>query len=130
MADFYSEMAAMAGDLLSPTSQGGLGQGTLVLTHSVPGTVDPAEPWKPVTPVTKTQSIKGAVKGISSRLVGAEMGGTVLLASDREAITEVPSIAYVAGDKLSVDGKQTHIIAVKRIPEAGVTSAVKFYIRG
>jgi hypothetical protein len=58
------------------------------------------------------------------------MGGTVILASDRQAICEVPQMQYQAGDTLSVDGTPVHIIAFERIPAGGTTSAVKFFIRG
>ncbi|HSH83588.1 MAG TPA: hypothetical protein VK979_00295 [Guyparkeria sp.] len=129
MADFYSEMATMARDLLAPTSQNGLGQGTITLTRTSPGTPGP-NPWDPVAPVTQTVTIRGAVRGISKELVGTEVGGTVLLASDRQAICEVPPIDYTAGDVLSVDGVPVHVIAVEKIPAAGVTSAVRFTIRG
>lgn len=129
MSDFYSEMAQMASDLLAPTSEGGLGQGHITLTRTTPGTPGP-NPWDPVTPVTQTVTIRGAVRGISKELVGTEVGGTVLLASDRVAICEVPSIDYTAGDVLAVDGVPVHVIAVEKIPAAGVTSAVRFTIRG
>lgn len=129
MTDFYQDMRTMARDLLAPTSAGGLGQGTLVLTSITPGTPDPLEPWKPVIPQTNTQTLRGAVKGVSSKLIGVEVGGTVIVSTDREAITEVPSIAYKAGDLFSVDGKEVRVIAVQPIPAAGVASAVKWIIR-
>ena len=129
MADFYTEMAAMTRGLLAPTSQGGLGQGEIVLTRKTPGTPGP-NPWDPVEPVTQAETLRCAVRGVSQRLVGAEMGGTVILASDRQAICEVPQMQYQAGDTLSVDGTPVHIIAFERIPAAGTTSAVRFTIRG
>lgn len=128
MADFYSDLAQMARELLAPTSQGGLGQGTITLTRASPGTPGP-NPWDPVTPTTQTVTIRGAVRGISKELVGAEVGGTVLLASDRVAICEVPGIEYTAGDVLAVDGIPVHVIAVEKIPAAGTTAAVRFVIR-
>lgn len=129
MADFYAEMAQMAAELLSPTSQGGLGQGVVTLTRSTPGAPG-ANPWDPVTPTTQTETLKAAVRGVDARLVGTEVGGAVILASDRQAICAVPAMAYTAGDTLSVDGKPVHVISVERIPAAGITSAVKFIIRG
>lgn len=129
MADFYSEMAAMTRGLLAPTSQGGLGQGEIVLTRKTPGTPGP-NPWDPVEPVTQSETLGGAVSGISQQLVGTEMGGAVLLASDRQAVCEVPQMQYQAGDTLSVDGVPVHIIAFERIPAAGIAAAVKFTIRG
>lgn len=136
MADFYADMAKMAKGLLAPTSQGGLGQGEIKLTHVIPGDSDPDKPWEPVTPKKVTQVLRGAVKGIGKELVGTEVGGTVLLSSsklvssDRIAICEVPSIPYTAGDVLSVDGVPVHILSYERIPAAGIAAAVKFIIRG
>ncbi len=129
MDDFYSDMGQVASDLLAPTSQGGLGQGVIVLTRKTPGTPGP-NPWDPVEPVTQAETLRGAVRGVSQRLVGTEVGGTVILASDRQAVCAVPALQYQAGDVLSVDGAPVHIIAFERIPAAGTTSAVKFIIRG
>lgn len=130
MADFYTEMAQMARDLLAPTSLGGLGQGTITLTRMVPGTPNPETPWIPVEPVPETVTVRGAVRGVSKELIGTEVGSAVIVASDRQAITEVPTIAYTAGDTLSVDGKPVMVLSVQNIPAAGVVSAVKFIIRG
>lgn len=129
MSDFYQDMQQMARDLLAPTSAGGLGQGTLALTSITPGTPDPAKPWEPVTPQTTTQTLRGAVKGVSSELVGVAAGETVIVATDREAITEVPSIAYKSGDLFSVDGKEVRVIAVQPLPAAGTACAVRWVIR-
>jgi|SRR5690625_2120310 len=130
MADFYAEMATMTRELLAPTSAGGLGQGRITLTRLTPGTPDPDAPWEPVEPLKQTVELRGAVRGIDSRLVGTERGSTVLLSSDREAICEVPPMEYQPGDVLAVDGVPVHVIAVENIPAAGVTSAVRFTIRG
>lgn len=130
MADFYADMAAMASGLLAPTIQGGLGQGSIVLSHSEHGVPDPSQPWVPVEPVVTSEQLRGAVRGVDKRLVGTEIGGQVILASDRQAICAVPVMAYTAGDTLVIDGAPVHIIAVEKIPAAGITSAVKFIIRG
>lgn len=129
MADFYAEMAAMANSLLAPTSAGGLGQGVIVLSHSEPG-IPGANPWDPVEPLITSETLRGAVRGVDKRLVGLEVGGAVILASDRQAICAVPVMAYTAGDTLSIDGVPVHIISVERIPAAGIQAAVKFIIRG
>lgn len=130
MADFYEQMRGVAAELLAPTSQGGLGQGVIELSRDVPGTPDPDQPWLPVEPIVQTETLDGAVRGVSKRLVGIEVGGTVILGSDRQAICTVPVMGYTAGDRLSVDGVPVHIIDVEKIPAAGITSAVKFLIRG
>jgi len=128
MADFYESMRQTAEDLLSPTSQNGLGQGNIVLSRqsSVPG----ANPWDPPVTTTTTETLKGAVRGVSKELIGVEVGGTVVLASDRQAICAPPSMGYTAGDTLVVDGFPVIIISVQNIPAAGITSAVRFVIRG
>ena len=129
MADFYQEMGAFVRDILQPTSAGGLGQGKIVLKRITPGAPDPLEPWKPVQPQTTTQTLKGAVRGVDSKLVGTERNGAVLLSSDLVAITEVPSIDYEAGDVFSIDGKEVTVLDVEPIPAAGVRSAVKWFLR-
>lgn len=128
MGEFYSDMAKAASALLAPTSAGGLGQGVIVLSRITQGV--PPNDWTPPEETIQSETIRGAVRGISKELVGTEVGGTVLLMSDRQAITEVPQMAYTAGDILSVDGVPVTILSVTKIPAAGVTSAVKFLIRG
>ncbi len=129
MPDFYTQMAAVAAQMLAPTSAGGLGQGQIVLTSITPGTPDPAKPWEPVSPTKTTQTLRGAVKGVSSKLVGVAAGETVIVATDKEAITEVPSVAYKAGDTLSVDGKEVRVLSAQPLPAAGTACAVKWVIR-
>lgn len=128
MSDFYAEMGQMATELLAPTSEGGLGQGTIVLSRqsSVPG----ANPWDPPTVTAKTETLKGAVRGVSKELIGVEVGGTVIVASDRQAICAPIAMGYTAGDTLIIDDVPVHIIAVEKIPAAGVTSAIRFVVRG
>lgn len=130
MSDFYSDMQQMTRELLASTLQGGLGQGLIELTHFESGEIDPNAPWIPVIPSETTERLGGAVSGVSEKLVGVEVGGTVVLGSDRVAICEVPLIEYSPGDTLSIDGKPVHIISFEKIPAAGVTSAVQFIIRG
>ena len=129
MADIYTRLQGTTRRLVRPAAQGGLGQGTIVLTRKTPGTPGP-NPWDPVEPVTQSETLRGAVSGVSQELVGTEMGGTVILSSDRQAICAVPTLQYQAGDVLSVDGVAVHIIGVQRIPAAGIAAAVKFVIRG
>lgn len=129
MSHIYQEMAQMTRDLLAAASTGGLGQGELKLTRVTPGTPDPLKPWLPVQPQTTTQTLKGAVRGVDSKLVGTERNGAVLLSSDLVAITEVPSIDYEAGDVFSIDGKEVTVLDVEPIPAAGIRSAVKWFLR-
>lgn len=128
MPDIYTQMAAVAAQMLAPTSAGGLGQGQIVLSHATAGTPG-ANPWEPVEPTITTETLKGAARGVDSRLVGTEVGGTVVLASDKQVTCAPPAIAYTAGDTLTIDGVPMHIIAVEKLPAAGTTVAVKFIVR-
>lgn len=130
MADFYADMAQAASELLAPTSAGGLGQGSITLTRTTPGTPDPQKPYEPPEPTKQTETLDGAAFGVTSDMIGTQAGSAVILATDRYAICTVPSIGYEAGDTLSIDGKTVNIISVENIPAAGVTCAVKFIIRG
>lgn len=127
---FYQSMQQMARDLLAPTSQGGLGQGELVLHHNTIPDPDPNKPWEIPEPIVQMELIRGAVRGVSQELIGKEVGGAVIVASDLEAICEVPQIPYTVGDNLYVDSDPMKIIDIHKIPAAGVTAAVRFLIRG
>lgn len=127
MASFYERMAKVPERLLSPDR---MGQGTIILSRTIPG-APPANPWDPPSDsAEQTELLRGAVRGVSKELVGVEVGGTIIVSSDRQAICAVPAMGYTAGDILSVDGKPVHIIQVMNIPAAGIRSAVKFIIRG
>lgn len=128
--DFYRSMGRVAADLLTHSSQGGLGQGSVVLSRKIPGTPDPDAPWLPVEDTFDRETLRAAVRGVSKELVGTEAGSTVILASDRQAICAVPAMGYTAGDTLIVDDVPVHIVAVQNIPAAGTVSAVRFIIRG
>lgn len=126
---FYHDMADMVKDLLTPDNEGGLGQGTITLTR-ITRTENQDKPWELSQEISETETLDGAVRGVSKELIGKEMGGTVLLTSDRQAICTVPGMGYSAGDILSVDGVPVNIITVENIPAAGTTVTVKFTIRG
>lgn len=128
MADFYLDARQFVSQMLAPTSMNGLGQGQIVLSRITQGV--PPNDWTPPEETIQSETIRGAVRGISKELVGTEVGGTILLMSDRQAICEVPKMAYTAGDILEVDGVPAKILSVTKIPAAGVTSAVRFLIRG
>jgi|SRR5690554_275143 len=130
MADFYDDMATMTNELLAPTSSGGLGQGVVKLIRVTPGVPDSDKPWLPVEPTEKPETLKAAVRGVDSRLVGTEVGSAVILASDRQVICAPPAMGYQAGDAMSIDGVRVTILSVERIPAAGTVSAVRFIVRG
>ena len=127
--DLYSRTAAVSARLLAPTSEGGLGQGVVILTRVTPGVPGP-NPWDPVTPTTQTETLRAAVRGVDRRLVGTSVGDAVILASDRQVICSPPVLEYQPGDTIAVDGVPVHMISVENLPAAGTRSAVKFLIRG
>lgn len=127
MASIYERGAALSKRLLAPSR---FGQGTVILTHYEPGTPDPAKPFDPVEPVAMSETLRAAVRGVSQKLVGTELGGTVILASDLQAICAPPALSYQAGGSISVDGRSVHVISFDRIPAAGTPSAVRFILRG
>lgn len=129
MSDFYSDLGKMASELLSPTSSGGLGQGTILLNRLVKIS-EPTNPWDPAEEAVVSEKLKGVASGVRSNLVGLEVGGTVVLASDLQVTASVPSIPYEAGDTLSIDGKSYHVISVQNVPAAGKPVIVKFIVRG
>lgn len=129
MADIYSRMAEVSARLLAPTSQGGIGQGSVILTRVTPGVPGP-NPWDPVTPTTQTETLRAAVRGVDRRLVGTSVGDAVVLASDRQVICSPPAMEYQPGDTITIDGVPVHVISVENLPAAGIRSAVRFIIRG
>ncbi len=123
----YDRGAALTARLLSADKYG---QGVVKLIRLTPGVVDPDKPWLPVQPTEQTETLKAAVRGVDSRLVGTEVGSAVILASDRQVVCAPPAMDYQAGDILSVDGVRVTVLSVERIPAAGAVSAVKFLVRG
>lgn len=131
MADFYSELADFARDILSPTSAGGLGQGDIQLVRYTPGP-PPTNPWDPPSDPVKTRApLKGAARGVSEQLVGTEVApGVQLLATDLIVIVAPWGGQYMASDELEIDGAPVTVMRVDRIPAAGIVSAFRFYVRG
>ena len=140
MADFYDEMAEMASEMLSPTSEGGLGQGTVVLIRRAPGPRNDLEPWNPPSPTEHRETLKAAVSIIQSRFSSSAgyMGETTILEGDLQAVAAVPkAIDWIPGGSdnatfyLQLDGgNEIPIIQVSTIPEAGTPVAVIFIARG
>ena len=128
MANFYDEMKAMAADLLKPADNDGFGQGSIIL-RKIKITQGNGGPWDDSNQEEIDETLNGAVKGVEQDLIGKELGGSVIQATDQEAITTPPIMEYEAGDRLVVDGKERHIISYTPIPAAGTTVATRFIIR-
>ncbi|AJA07456.1 hypothetical protein SKP52_02605 [Sphingopyxis fribergensis] len=130
MADFYDEMAQMAREMLAPTSEGGLGQGTIELVRYTPGAPGP-NPWDPPTPPTRVVTpLDGAASGVGKELIGApvETGGQIV-ATDRQVIVAPWGGAYEPGDVLELDGAPVTVLKISNIPAVGTVCAVKFVVR-
>lgn len=129
MSDFYQDLANMARDLLKPATQGGFGQGIVVLKRVINGEPDTNNPWGNSTTET-TETLDAVVRGIDSKMVGTTMGSTVLMASDLVVLAAVPKMTVESGDTLTIDGRNVKILSVQPIPAAGTMSAIKFFVRG
>lgn len=129
MPDFYTELGQVVTELLSPTSLGGLGQGSITLVKYT--AVAPAEPWLPSPSPTETRvSLLGAARGVGKDLIGApvENGGQIV-ATDLMVIVAPFAGGVDPTDVLEIDGAPVTILSVQRVPEAGITSAWKFVVR-
>lgn len=139
MADFYDEMAQMADELLSPTSQGGLGQGTVELIRRT-ATKDPLEPWQKPVVTEQRELLKAAVSIVQSRFSSSAgyMGETMILEGDLRVVSAVPKeIDWIPGGTDSVSmfvqldgGLEIPVVQVSTIPEAGIPVAIVFIARG
>lgn len=130
MSDFYADMRAAATELLAPTDQGGLGQGSIVLVREVPGAPG-ANPWDQPSPSTYARTtLHGAARGVSKELVGlpVETGGQIV-ATDLMVIVSVWGGAYEPGDALEIDDSPVTVLKIDNIPAAGPPVAIRFVVR-
>ncbi|WP_305096475.1 hypothetical protein [Croceibacterium aestuarii] len=130
MADFYTEMAGVAQELLAPTSEGGLGQGAIELVRYVEGP-PPANSWDPPSPPSRQVTpLDGAASGVAKELIGlpVETGGQIV-ATDPQVIVAPWGGSYDPGDVLEIDGAPVTVLRVQNIPAAGTVCAVRFVVR-
>ena len=126
---FYDDLAKMASDLLAPAADGGLGQGTIELVRTAPGVPDPAKPWEPVVGTEDRETLRAAARGVDARMVGTEVGGAVLVATDLVVTAAAPALDYQPGDVLEIDGAPVVVLGIEKIPAVGTTVAVRFILR-
>ena len=131
---FYEEMQAMARELLAPDAAGGLGQGTVVLIRTTPGTPNPSEPWVPVTPTTQSETLRAAVSGAlpSGQQAQEFADGVTILSTDVKVIAAIPAMEWRMGAgvlSLTIDGRPATIVRARGIPEAGTAAAVEYIAR-
>jgi hypothetical protein len=124
---FYDDIAAMAAELLAPEADGGLGQGSVVLIRTTPGTPDPEEPWVAVVPTTETETLRAVVSGAAKFA-----DGVTILATDLRIVAAVPVMDWRMGSdvlSLTIDGRPATIVRARGIPAAGTPAAIEFIAR-
>lgn len=127
---FYEDMAQTARDLLAPTDEGGLGQGSIELVRYVPGAAG-ANPWDPPAPPSREVTVlDGAARGVGKELIGApvETGGQIV-ATDLQVIVAPWGGEYEPGQVLEIDGAPVTILKIENIPAAGTVCAIRFVVR-
>jgi len=128
---FYEDMAQVARDLLAPTDEGGLGQGSIALVRFVSGAPG-TNPWDPPSaPTRQVTVLNGAARGVSKELIGApvETGGQIV-ATDLQVIVAPWGGTYEPGQVLELDSNPVTILKIDNIPAAGPVCAIRFVVRG
>jgi hypothetical protein len=123
-------MAGVATRLLAPTSQGGLGQGSIELVRYVDGP-PPVHEWDPPSPSSRQVAVlNGVARGVGKELIGTpvQTGGQIV-ATDLQAIVAPWGGSYDPADVLEIDGSPVTILKVENVPAAGTVCAVKFVVR-
>lgn len=109
---FYSELAAMAADLLKPDSENGLGQGAIQIVRLTPGTPNPAAPHNPVAP---TEAV-ATVDQIGNPRAEYTDRGTVIKTDVAYMITPPSSFSPAPGDVVRIGGKDyATVVHVERL---------------
>jgi hypothetical protein len=118
---FYTEMAGIAGDLITEYQQG-----TATLEKRTP--VAGMPPWEPGAFTATIYAVVCVVRSVDRRFVD----GTLVLATDRMAMvpaTALPDgVEPQANDVVHVDGRPTTIKKVIRVPEAGIIIVYKLIL--
>lgn len=130
MADFYDDMADVVREMLAPTSDGGLGQGSIALVRYVPGAA-PTNPWDPPAPPSRVVTpLDGAASGVAKELIGApvETGGQIV-ATDKQVIVAPWGGSYDPGDVLELDSAPVTVLKIDNIPAVGTVCAIRFVVR-
>jgi len=126
MADFYAEMRQVAIEMLAPTSEGGLGQGSIELVRYLDGDA-PTNPWDPPLPPERDIIV---LDGVGKELIGApvENGGQIV-ATDLQVIVAPWGGTVEPADVLEIDSSPVTILKIENIPAAGPACAIRFVVR-
>lgn len=134
---FYEEMKGVAVDLL-----GEFGQGTVTLTRSTPGAVDPEHPEIFPEVTTETYELDAVVRGVSQK----HIDGTAIVAGDlvatcsplaRHTLSDgeaadgaVVDISPEMTDTIAIDGAVKTVKKISPIPAAGTPAVFMIFIAG
>jgi hypothetical protein len=130
MVDTYTRLRATAQRLLAPTSEGGLGQGTIELVRYL-SDAEPANPWDPPAPPSRDITVlDGVARGVGKELVGASVeNGGQIAATDLQVIVAPWIGSYELGDVLEIDGSPVTVLKAENVPAAGTVCVVRFVVR-
>lgn len=117
MADFYSQMQAVASQLL-----GRFKQGTII--YNQPGAVS-GDDWNPTIGPDVTHTLDATANGVSE----AYVDGTSVLATDKEVTAAAFGVTPTTSGTLSIDGQTLQIVRVWQVPAAGTPVAWKMIVR-
>lgn len=101
-------------------------QGTIVLSRTVAGEVDPAAPWVEPAATLQSETLIGVASGVSEEFVD----NTAIVASDIEVRCVPPAMGVMATDTVTIDGKATTILAIKPMPAAGLAVVQRLIVKG
>jgi len=115
VADFYDDMQSVASELLSEFKQG-----SIVYTPTTPA----GSGWEDPTDVTPVP-LDAVAKGPSHKYLN-----DLITTSDIEITASVFGQSPNMSGKISIDGVNKQIIAIKQIPAAGTPVCWKIWVKG
>lgn len=123
-------MRATAQRLLAPTSEGGLGQGSIELIRYIDG-APPAQPWLPSSPPEREVTVlDGVARGVGKDLIGAPVdNGGQIVATDLAVIAAPWGGEIDPASVLEIDSEPVTILSVEKVPAAGITVAIRLVVR-
>jgi hypothetical protein len=114
---FYEEMQDIATGLLTEFKQG------VVVLNKAGATSGSA--WKPTPGAQTNITLFATVSGVSKKYVDKSLA----IATDKQIICAVPSVAPTMADSVTIDGKSHKIVHIEPRPAAGTPAAYILIVR-
>lgn len=114
---FYSDMQAVATDLLGEFSQG-------TVYYVAPGTKT-GDAWNPTEAAGTETLIDAVISGVNPRYAD----GTTIHKTDLVAVIGSESITPEMAGRIKVDGRLHQIVMIEPLPAAGTACAYRVFIR-